>query len=117
MKYFLISIARQGEFYGRTSRKGYWVFTLIYSLLYTLVLFLSSYYSKIYNNPQIENLIFVFVILFFLPAFSSAWRRIQDSGNPGFICFIPFVNLYLLLKKGNESENEYGKNPAEDEVW
>ena len=117
MLYFLIGLARLGEFYGRTSRKAYWIFTLFVNILAYAVIYLSNYLAYHYNNPEHFNLIYVFIIIILLPSLSSGWRRIQDTGNPGYLLFLPFVNLYLLLKKGTEGENEFGPEAYLSEIW
>jgi uncharacterized membrane protein YhaH (DUF805 family) len=117
MLYFLIGLARFGEFYGRTSRKAFWIYTLIHYILNIGVVILSNYLAVHFNNPQHLNLVYIFIIFFFLPNLSSSWRRIQDTGNPGYLLFVPFVNIYLLIKRGSDGENKYGPEAHFSEIW
>lgn len=111
-------------FNGRINRKFYFlgllffVFTSI-SLLFILALI----FSKLSHYFLIEKVIILYLFLgcfaalfFVIFLFSLYIRRLHDLGmgrNFIFIFFIPFLNilafLYLLIVKGQENENQYGK--------
>ena len=38
----------------------------------------------------------------------TAVSRMNDVGKSGWFCLVPFYNLYLYCKKGNELGNKYG---------
>ena len=123
---------KYATFKGRASRSEYWWFTLFYALLGLI-----SLISEILNA--------VISLLILIPTIAVMVRRIHDTNNSGFLLLGPIgffavgggilgaggVNFggfvlilgvifylyifYLMIKKGDESENQYGPNPLTEE--
>ena len=82
--------------------------------------------KKIPSGGSIAAVAFV---LIFLPAyvthlFSLHVRRLHDLGKSGWyslLCFFPYVSfvilLYLLLKKGQNSANQFGEIAPKERKW
>lgn len=82
-------------FKGRASRREYWSFWAI-----AVVPFIIPY---------------PLLIVLLLPWFGVTIRRLHDTGKCGWWCFVPFANVFLLLKRSDEGPNEYGApNPAKN---
>lgn len=50
-------------------------------------------------------------ILWFL--FAQSWKRSHDIGRTGWMSFIPFAWLWLLIAQGNDGVNAYGSDPRQ----
>lgn len=104
---YIYCLSLYNNFEGRTSRKDYWFFIIIY-------IFFAFILKKIDIHIFVNIPLWIYIIIFFLPLLSSTIRRIHDTGHRGWFLFIPLYNIYLLLKKGNEGYNRYGINPSYD---
>lgn len=96
------------DFEGRTSRKQFWMFILVYiivgvglSIVFTLM-----------QMPYLTNL---FSLALLLPSLGITARRLHDIGMSGWwqlVGFVPLIGLIVLIfltaKKGDENPNKYG---------
>lgn len=111
------------KFSGRASRREYWVFALFY-FLFDLAI---AYYRSrgdirrdlIWVAVIFTVVVIVLAVFLFIVYLSVSVRRLHDSGRDGayiLIHFIPFVGpfliLYFMILKGDESENHYGPPPG-----
>lgn len=87
-------------FRGRTGRGEFWYF---YLLNFLIAFGITVLEMMVYGSSFLGGIIFVF------PSIAIAVRRLHDTGNYGGVIVIPYYNLYLFLKKGDENKNEYGK--------
>lgn len=99
------------KFEGRTSRKDYWIATIINGVILSVLQSLSQG-TELFVFALIE---FIYVLAILLPTISIAVRRMHDINKSGcwiLISLIPLVGwmwfLVLTLKAGTEEENEYG---------
>lgn len=101
------------DFSGRASRKEYWTYFLVYILLYIALSILSFILTSISSSLAIVGtiLIMIFSLGLFLPTLGIAWRRVQDTGKPGWFALIPIYGFILLLMEGTAGANEYGPDP------
>ncbi len=86
-----ICLGKYVTFSGRASRPEYWWFVLL-AFLVTLVLsvidaFLFGTDPETGESTPILSSIFQLAI--FLPALSAGWRRMHDSGRPGWYLLVP----------------------------
>ena len=79
------------KFNGRASRAQYWWFYLAYIVLYAVTCGLGA-------------------LALLVPMIACGFRRIQDTGKPGWFIFIPIYNLVLLLTPSAPA-NQYGEGP------
>lgn len=89
MNYFIMALKQFSDFKGRTTRKEYWMFALIFFFINIILSFL--------NISIISSLV---SILLFLPSISITTRRLHDTGRSGWwqlLCFIPIIGLIALL--------------------
>ena len=114
MKVYLSAIKKYAVFKGRTSRRDYWIFTLIHFLISFIMLMTFSVFGLEYLS-----ILFVLYILFsFLPTISITVRRLHDIGKSGYfilVLLIPYIGIFwiflLTIISGNEGENKYGYDP------
>lgn len=79
------------KFSGRASRAQFWWFYLAYIVLYAVTCGLGG-------------------LALLVPYIACGFRRIQDTGKPGWFFFIPIYNLILLLSPSAPA-NQYGEGP------
>ncbi len=104
---------------GRTSRKDFWMFYLVYCIACLLLAAIGHYVdSYIFTGKaHFWSLYKVFIVFMLLPLLSIMGRRLHDINKSGwyiFLFLIPFAGLYviyLFCKKGDEGENMYGPSP------
>lgn len=124
MNWAFLPFKRYADFSGRSRRKEYWSFNLMYSIVYSIFVFV------IYGlDPDFENgltMVFSFLFLIFalgslIPALAVFVRRMHDTGRSGwyyFMSLIPFVGSVILfiytIEDSQRGENQYGPNPKEE---
>lgn len=76
---------KYGDFSGRASRSEYWYF-----YLFVLVADLILSYSKVPIVDTYGSLVFI------LPSFAAAARRMHDIGRSGWWMLVPIANIVFL---------------------
>ena len=117
MHWFIDPIKNQfADFQGRTTRKEYWMFILVYVLIYIPLAIVTEML-----NLQIIG--FVFSLAVIVPSIAIAARRLHDIGKSGWwqlISLIPLVGTIILivwLATKSEGDNTYGSSSvAQDGV-
>ena len=120
MEWYLLAWKRFGEFTGRSRRKEYWYFQLVFFFIYApLYVGGLAFQGK---QGGISALLFVLCIVWSLacvvPSLSCGVRRLHDIGKSGWwllISLVPLVGgIILLVFLATDSErgpNQYGPNP------
>ena len=109
MDYFTDALKKYADFTGRTRRKEYWMFILIY-LIINIVL-------AVLGLDIISMLVGLALLV---PSISIAARRLHDTGRTGWwqlIALIPivgFIILIVFLAQDGHETNDYGVNPKSD---
>ncbi len=111
------SIKKYAVFTGRSSRREYWSFFLLYFCLViitlTIEVILEIYDTKTGFGPISS----VTTVGLAIPSISVLVRRLHDINRSGLwalLIVVPIANLVLLFftcLKGDKGENQYGKNP------
>lgn len=81
------------NFRDRTTRRGYWMATLV-GYIITIGVSLVSYFTKL----NVINVIFSLAII--LPCLGMTIRRLRDAGKNWawiFICFVPIIGVIWLI--------------------
>ncbi len=81
-------------FSGRARRPEFWWFWLF---LVVVSLVLSVIDSVIFGRDMLLGLNGLFGLLTFLPQLAVAWRRMHDTGRPGWFSLLPVVPTVPLL--------------------
>lgn len=116
-------------FKGRACRSEFWWFALFFYIsCFVFGFSLDFFEHKVSHNNlglKLLTILYIIILLYMVIAyFAATVRRLHDSSHSGwnillrFIPYIgPFIVLYMLCKKSDESENEYGPNPLNNGVY
>jgi uncharacterized membrane protein YhaH (DUF805 family) len=109
-----LPLQRYADFNGRSRRKEFWLFQLIYiPITLTVVLFAGM------GASSLATLVLAATILgLFIPQLALQVRRFHDQGKSGWFALfnlIPYIGIFIvlifMLVEGTEGENEYGPDP------
>ena len=109
MKWYLTVLQKSFDFNGRARRSEYWHFCLC-NFLISLAMGISG---RLVNMPLLQGLYSLVVLV---PTIAVSIRRMHDVGKSGWFCIIPFYNLILACRNGDEGENGYGADPKENNL-
>ena len=130
MKEFLTVFRRWSDFSGRSSRREYWMFTLVFvvisSALGVLDAFILGFMDGVAQSdaaqPQLVTSSNVFSLVTFIPSISVSVRRLHDIDKSGWwfllwftVIGIVFV-IYWACLGSDESENRYGSPVLPDQA-
>lgn len=110
MEYFIDAFRKISDFSGRTNRKEYWMFVLIYFIFYVGVVVVDALLNTVL-------LAAIFTLVMIVPSISITTRRLHDTGRCGWwqlIYFVPLVGLIVMLIflcQDSEEDNQYGISP------
>jgi uncharacterized membrane protein YhaH (DUF805 family) len=143
LDWMLMPYRRYAEFSGRSRRKEYWSFVLLFFIVYLIcgALMVAGGYSmtNLYSpEPQLAEgpgilfwigagLLGIFALASIIPSIAVVVRRLHDRGLSGWwylgaivAAMIPLVNiiagiamLVLMLLPGNPGPNKYGPDPKD----
>ena len=112
MHWFTLALKRSFEISGRSRRREYWAFQLVWVISLMLVSFTLASGSKV--------LLGLLVIAGLIPAITVTIRRLHDINRTGWwilAIFIPAIGTLLLLLfallPGTQGMNDYGDEPDE----
>lgn len=109
MYYFMQPFRQYSDFSGRSTRREFWMFYLLYVLTRTLCQSLDTLLeNNFYENNENGILETIFMAISFIPFIALSVRRMHDVGKSGWFLFIPFYNLYLALSKSDMTKNKWG---------
>jgi uncharacterized membrane protein YhaH (DUF805 family) len=124
-----LPLKRFFDFSGRSRRREYWLFILLYSIVATIAVVLDiqfglggdyTSYSDFGEGSMSMGFHFNFgpltiavMLLFLIPLLSVSVRRMHDVGKSGWFMLIPLYNFILTCVDGNRGPNQYGPDPKE----
>lgn len=119
MEWYLKAMRSWTDFDGRARRTEYWMFVLFY---FVPMLFLS--FAEPFLGTLSSILLFVIIVVHFIPGLAVAIRRLHDSGNSGWwllIGLLPGIGFIVLLifycMDSSPGMNQYGPNPKEHQEF
>jgi uncharacterized membrane protein YhaH (DUF805 family) len=111
---------RYFDFQGRSSRKEYWMFYL----LFVIVSVVASVLMAATGSPDgmvsmlVMALLGIFVLGSFIPSLAVSFRRLHDTDRSAWwllIALLPFIGGLVLLVfnvlPGTPGDNRYGPSP------
>lgn len=120
MNYYSICLSKFADFSGRARRREYWTFALVNCLIAMLLLILGLAFGE--DSPASNILVTIFYLIMLVPNLSVSVRRLHDIGKSGwymFLSLIPLIGGLILLvwalMDSESGENQYGKNPKEED--
>ena len=117
---------RYADFSGRSRRKEYWMFQLLFWLVILAITFLFGVVDSTNSTNSAAEFITgiggVFVALFFLgsliPMIAVTVRRLHDQNKSGWyylLGLIPYIGglimLFFMCTRGTDGANQYGPDP------
>lgn len=118
MNWYLKALQQYSDFYGRSRRTEYWMFTL-FNIIFAFVAAIADHLlGTTFPYSGIGLIYCLYAVITFIPGLALAVRRLHDTGRSGwmfFIILIPLLgSIWLLVLFATDSEvgeNEYGENP------
>ncbi len=83
-------LSKFATFSGRASRPEYWWFLLAVAIV-SVVLSIADSILFGTGEEAGQPLTGVFQLVMFLPLLAAAWRRLQDTGRPGWYALLPML--------------------------
>lgn len=132
MNYMLMPIKRYFDFSGRSRRKEYWMFALLYIALYIVAGILdvqlgfatttsSSEFAdgsaSASFNMQGGLLTLIVQLGLLIPSIAVAVRRAHDNDKSGWFILIPIYGLIIVwFLEGTRGPNRFGPDPKGGDV-
>jgi uncharacterized membrane protein YhaH (DUF805 family) len=104
MEWMLLPFKRFADFSGRSCRKEYWMF----ALLYVIVVFALGMIGGALDLawlPAIGYLIFI------IPLIAVGVRRMHDTDHSGWWLLVPIVPIVFAVTAGTAGPNRFGPDP------
>lgn len=107
MEYFTDALKKYAEFSGRSNRKEFWMFVLVYVIIYIGLSVIDGFFGTILLST-------LFSLLVLVPNISITTRRLHDTGRSGWwqlIYLVPLIGLIVMivfLCQESSGDNEFG---------
>ena len=128
MEYMFMPLKRYFDFSGRSRRKEYWMFFLLYLVLYigagildtALGLGGSTQTASEFGdgtasasfNMQGGILTMAVALIFLIPSIAVAVRRAHDQDKSGWWILVPIYNIIVIwFMEGTKGPNRFGPDP------
>lgn len=92
---------KYATFSGRARRSEFWYFYLFYIIMYAIGAVVGITIGS-------SNIMYLFILPFWLPILAAAVRRMHDVGRSGWFILVPVYNLVLWCAESNSGTNKYG---------
>ncbi len=114
------------DFSGRSRRREYWLFLLLYTVVVVaatvaeISLGLADYTGTYYSGDNGFEASFNFslgpislgvLVVFVIPLFAVTIRRMHDVDKSGWFMLVPFYNFILTCIDGTPGPNRFGPDP------
>lgn len=130
MEWMLMPYKRYADFSGRSRRKEYWMFVLLFVIVYAVcfgLMFSGGYAGMMDGSGQLGPLgilggilLAVFVLGSLIPAIAVQVRRFHDQDKSGWFVllnFIPYIGglivLVFMCLEGTKGPNRFGPDPKD----
>lgn len=132
LEWMLMPYRRYADFSGRSRRKEYWMFTLLFVIVYAVGFMLMATGAPTVDpvtgemsegGGLLSSIGGIFLLLFvlgsFVPALAVMVRRFHDQDKSGWfalLSLIPIVSLVVLVfmcLEGTRGPNQYGPDPKD----
>ncbi|MGQ0660359.1 DUF805 domain-containing protein [Sphingosinicella sp.] len=127
MNYMLMPIMRYFDFSGRSRRKEYWMFVILYIVLYIIAGILDVQLgfatttstsefgdgtASASFNMQGGMLTMILQLALLIPSIALAVRRAHDTDRSGWFILIPIYGLIIVwFFEGTRGPNRFGPDP------
>jgi uncharacterized membrane protein YhaH (DUF805 family) len=112
----MLPIRKYADFTGRSSRKEYWLFKLVF-----VAMFLAFAVLAVVASPEVAAVLLMIGLLgLIVPLIAVQVRRFHDQGKSGWFAalnLIPYVGsfvvLIFMLFDGTPGPNDFGPDPKD----
>jgi len=127
MNYMLMPIMRYFDFSGRSRRKEYWMFVILYIVLYIIAGILDVQLgfatttstsefgdgtASASFNMQGGMLTMILQLALLIPSIALAVRRAHDTDRSGWYILIPIYGIIIVwFFEGTRGPNRFGPDP------
>jgi uncharacterized membrane protein YhaH (DUF805 family) len=123
LAWILLPLRRYADFTGRSQRKEFWMFQLIYvALFFVGMVFIGGSTTVLGGWTPFGRLVVVLIVLallgLFVPLLAVQVRRLHDQDKSGWIALLnlipylgPIVMLIFMLIDGTPGPNRFGDDP------
>ena len=130
MEWMLMPYRRYADFSGRSRRKEYWMFVLLFAIVYAVafgLMFAGGFAMDATGQtaPGVgfylgAGILGVFVLGSLVPSIAVQVRRFHDQDKSGWFCllnFIPYLGglivLVMMCLEGTKGPNRFGADPKD----
>jgi uncharacterized membrane protein YhaH (DUF805 family) len=117
-------LKRYAEFTGRSSRREFWMFQLIYVALFVVTVIVVAADTDFGITGSIGNMMIAICVIALLgllvPLLALEARRFHDQNMSGWFTLInlvpylgPLVVMVFMFIEGTHGENQYGPDPID----
>lgn len=117
MRWFLRAMRHYADFGGRSRRREYWSFVLIYLGLGIVVAGIEATLAQTVGQPLMW-LMLLFMLATLIPSLAVTVRRLHDTGRSGWWVLLnvvpligPVVLLVFVVTDSEPGYNRYGPSP------
>ena len=127
MEYMFMPLKRYFDFSGRSRRKEYWMFFLLYLACYIVagildvqLGFATTTSSSEFGdgtasasfNMQGGMISMIVMLVFLIPNIAVAVRRMHDNDKSGWWVLVPIYNIIVIwFMEGTKGPNRFGPDP------
>lgn len=106
MDWMLLPLKRYSDFQGRSQRKEFWMYYLLWVIIYVV---LNVLVAAVGSVAGILAAIVYLALL--IPTIAVGVRRMHDVDKSGWFLLIPIYSLILALTPGTPGPNRFGPDP------
>lgn len=123
MEYMLMPLKRFADFSGRSRRKEFWLFYLLYIIGFFLIMYLDTALGLGGTATGYAEdgsvgfamtggvLTYIYIAAMFIPFLAVLVRRAHDQDKSGWFILIPIYNLIMMFIEGTRGPNRFGPDP------
>ena len=127
MEYMFMPLKRYFDFSGRSRRKEYWMFFILYLICYIVAGILDVQLgfatttstsefgdgtASASFNMQGGMLTMIVALVFLIPNLAVAVRRMHDNDKSGWWILVPIYNIIVIwFMEGTRGPNRFGPDP------
>jgi uncharacterized membrane protein YhaH (DUF805 family) len=127
MEWMIMPYKRYADFSGRSRRKEYWMFYLLFIIVYFVLGALMAMGAPSIDPMTGETsgggamatlgggLLLLFVLGSFIPSLAVSIRRMHDQDRSGWWILCPILNIIFLFFDGTPGDNRFGPDPKSGE--
>ncbi len=121
MNSYMDAMRRYVDFSGRSGRKDYWIYVLVYLIIYIVATVIDSTVFGLHMgpaghmSPNIGILSGIVALVHLIPGIAVSVRRLHDTDRSGWwllIVFVPFIGwiwlIVLYCFAGTPGSNRFG---------